>query len=59
MDTLLVHYLFGTFPAACLNQSVPLRCLRALHIEQGFADPLQNCLRLQRVIRLPITEDLR
>ena len=26
MDTRLVHYLSGTFPAACLNQSVPLRC---------------------------------
>ena len=42
--------------------------VRALHIEQGFADPLHNCLRLQRVIRgtqgspssscLPITDDL-
>ena len=45
--------------------------VKALHIEQGFADPLLNCLRLQRVIRsikrtqgspssrrLPITDDL-
>ena len=42
--------------------------MRALHIEQGFADPLHNCLRLQRVIRgtqgspssscLPITDEL-
>lgn len=45
--------------------------VRALHIEQGFPDPLINCLRLQRVVRgikrcqgspsssrLPITDDL-
>ena len=45
--------------------------VRALHIEQGFANPRQNCLRLQRVIRgikstqgipsssrLPIMDDL-
>ena len=25
--------------------------IRALHVEQGFPDPLQNCLRLQRVVR--------
>ena len=45
--------------------------IRALHIEQGFPDPLANCLCLQRVVRgikrsqgsssssrLPITDDL-
>ena len=45
--------------------------VRALHIKQGFADPVQNCLRLQHVIRgikctqgipssshLPITDGL-
>ena len=30
---------------------VYLSAVRALHIEQGFADPLVNCLRLQRVLR--------
>ena len=29
---------------------VYLSAVRALHIEQGFADPLVNCLRLQRVL---------
>ena len=30
---------------------VYLSAVRALHIEQGFADPLVDCLRLQRVLR--------
>lgn len=45
--------------------------MRALHIEQGFPDPLVNCLRLERVVRgikrvkgirsterLPVTDDI-
>lgn len=67
--------LFATFLANSLGHSsikVYFCSVRALHIEQGFADPLQNCLRLQRVIRgikrtqgssspshLPITDHLR
>ncbi|KAK3735065.1 hypothetical protein QZH41_010783 [Actinostola sp. cb2023] len=48
---------------------VYLSAVRALHIEQGFSDPLLNCLRLERVVkgikrvqgvktidRLPITD---
>ena len=66
--------LFATFLAGSLQHSsikVYLSGVRALHIEQGFADPLHNCLRLRRVIRgikrtqgspsssrLPITDDL-
>ena len=30
---------------------VYLSAVRALHIEEGFPDPLVNCLRLQRVLR--------
>jgi len=50
---------------------VYLSGVRALHVEQGFPDPLMNCLRLQRIVRgikrcqgspsslrLPITDDL-
>ena len=50
---------------------VYLSAVRSLHIEQGFPDPLLNCLRLQRVLRgvkrsqgssaaqrLPITDSL-
>ena len=46
-------------------------CRRALHIEQGFADPLVDCLRLQRLLigikrtqgntsslRLPVTDGI-
>ena len=67
-------YLFATFLANRIQHSsikVYLSGVRALHIEQGFPDPLANCLRLQRVIRgikhcqgsssssrLPITDDL-
>ena len=66
--------LFATFLAGSLQHSsikVYLFGMRALHIKQGFADPLHNCLRLQRVICgtkrtqgspssscLPITDDL-
>ena len=66
--------LFATFLAARIQHSsikVYLSGIRAPHIEQGFPDPLANCLRLQRVIRgikhsqgsssssrLPITDDL-
>ena len=54
-----------------LSIKVYLSGIRALHIKQGFPDPLVDCLRLQRVIRgikrcqgtpsatrLPITDDL-
>jgi len=66
--------LFATFLAKRIQHSsikVYLSGVRALHIEQGFPDPLANCLRLQRVVhgikccqgsssssRLPITDDL-
>lgn len=30
---------------------VYLSAVRALHIEQGFPDPIEQCLRLQRVVR--------
>ena len=66
--------LFATFLAGSLQHSsikVYLFGMRALHIKQGFADPLRNCLRLQCVIRsikrtqgspsssrLPNTDDL-
>ena len=54
-----------------LSSKVYLSAVRSLHIEQGFPDPLLNCLRLQRVLRgvkcsqgslaaqrLPITDSL-
>lgn len=66
--------LFATFLARKIQHSsikVYLSGVRVLHIEQGFQDPLANCLRLQRVVRgikccqsspssthLPITDDL-
>ena len=65
--------LFSTFLARTIQHSsikVYLSGVRTLHIEQGFPDPLMNCLRLQRVVRgikrcqgssslpLPITDDL-
>ena len=66
--------LFATFLVRSLQHAsikVYFSSVRALHIEQGFADPLQNCPRLQRVIHgikcsqgtpssshLPITNDL-
>ena len=66
--------LFVTFLARTIKHSsikVYLSGFRALHIDHGFADPLINCLRLQRVVRgikrcqgspsssrLPITDDL-
>ena len=66
--------LFATFLARTLQPSsikVYLSGIRALHIEQGFPDPLVDCLRLQRVVhgikrcqgtlsatRLPTTDDL-
>ena len=66
--------LFSTFLANRIQHSsikVYLSGVRALHIEQGFPDPLANRLRLQRVVRgikhcqcsssssrLPITDDL-
>ena len=66
--------LFATFLANRIQHSsikVYLSGVHALHIEQGFPDPLANCLRLQRVVhgikrcqgsssssRLLITDDL-
>ena len=65
--------LFATFLAGSVQHSsikVYLSAVRSLHIEEGFPDPLVNCLHLQRVIRgikriqgspeaqrLPITSD--
>jgi len=43
-----------TFLASSVQHStikVYLSAVRALHIEQGFSDPLADCLRLQRVLR--------
>ena len=66
--------LFATFLAGSVRHSsirVYLSAVSSLHIEEGFPDPLVNCLRLQRVIqgikrtqkspeaqRLPITNDI-
>ena len=66
--------LFTTFLANTVQYStikVYLSAVRSLHIDQGFPDPLVNCLRLQRVLRgvkrtqgdassqrLPITDDV-
>jgi len=66
--------LFATFLAKRIQHSsikVYLSSIRALHIEQGFPDPLANCLCCQRVVcgikycqgsssssRLPSTDDL-
>ena len=46
--------LFATFLARLVHHStikVYLSGICVLHVEQGLPDPLQNCLRLQRVIR--------
>ena len=46
--------LFVPFLADSIQHSsikVYLSAVRSLHIEQGFPDPLLNCLRLQRVLR--------
>ena len=46
--------LFATFLADSLRHSsikVYLSAVRSLHVDQGFPDPLENCLRLQRVVR--------
>ena len=66
--------LFVTFLSQSIHHSsikVYLSAVRALHIEHGFPDPLQGCLRLERVVRgvkrsqgerksnrLPITDDI-
>ena len=68
------YCLFATLVASSVQHStikVYLSAVRALHIEQGFSDPLVDCLRLQRVLRgikrtqgdssslrLPITDDI-
>jgi hypothetical protein len=60
-------FLFATWLADDLKAAsikVYLSAVRALHIEQGFPDPLSGCLRLQRVLKalnaakvLPLTRD--
>ena len=66
--------LFATFLAPSVHPStikVYLSGVQALHVEQGFVDPLQNTLRLHRVVwgikrlhgssnssRLPITDNI-
>ena len=66
--------LFATFLANTVQHStikVYLSAVCSLHIEQGFADPLVDCLRLQQVLRgiktiqgdtsllcLPVTDDI-
>ena len=66
--------LFMTFLAKTVQYStikVYLSAVRSLHIDQGFPDPLVDCLRLRRVLwgvqrtqgdassqRLPITDDV-
>ena len=65
----LFHFLQIRF--SILQLKFYLSAVRSLHIEQGFPDPLLNCLRLQRVLRgvkrsqgspaaqrLPITDSL-
>ncbi|CAH3170712.1 unnamed protein product [Porites evermanni] len=70
----LLDYMFVSFLADLIQHSsikVYLSAVCSLHIEQGFPDPLLNCLRLQRVLRgvkrsqgspaaqrLPITDSL-
>jgi hypothetical protein len=47
-------FLFATWLADDLKAAsikVYLSAVRALHIEQGFPDPLSGCLRLQRVLK--------
>lgn len=66
---LFVSHLAGSIQYSSIT--VYLSAVRALQIEQGFNDPLLNCLRLQRVLRgikrsqgvvkrerLPITDQL-
>ena len=46
--------LFATYLADSLRHSsikVDLSAVRSLHVDQGFPDPPENCLRLQRVVR--------
>ena len=46
--------LFATFLSGSLRHSsmrVYLSAVHSLHIDEGFPDPLLNCLRLQRVVR--------
>lgn len=46
--------LFATSLANSVRQAtikVYLSAVRSLHVDQGFPDPLLNCLRLQRVLR--------
>ena len=66
--------LFATFLAGTVQHStikVYLSAVRSLHIDQGFPDPLVDCLGLQRVLRgikrtqgdadslrLPVTDDV-
>jgi len=66
--------MFVSFLAESIQHSsikVYLSAVRSLHIEQGFPDPLLNCLQLQQVLRgvkrpqgsptaqhLPITDSL-
>ena len=71
MDTVLFCYSLGRKNSAHFSIKVYLSGVRVLHIEQGFPDPLANCLCFQRVIhgikhsrssssssRFPITDDL-
>jgi len=68
MDAMPFHNILRQY-SAILHQ-VYLSAVLSLHIDQGFLDPLINCLRLQRVLRgvkrtegdassqrLPITDD--
>ena len=66
--------LFATFLPNTVQHStikVYLSAVRLLHIEQGFADPVVDCLQLQQVLtgikrtqgdtsslRLPVTDDV-
>ena len=65
----LCHVLANTVQHSTIK--VYLSALHSLHIEQGFADALVDCLRLQRVLRgikrtqgdtsllrLPVTDDI-
>ena len=70
MDALFVRYFPGQYHPMFVIK-VYLSAVQALHIDQGFPDPLQNCHRLHRVFRsikhsqgspssthLPITDSL-
>ena len=51
MDPLPFRHLPGRLPDSHSSIKVYLSAVRSLHVDQGFPDPLENCLQLQRVVR--------